>query len=263
MQSITSPANSRIKDVVRLQRQARRRRKTGLFCVETERDLRRAVRAGCEVMELYATAGAWDAEPLLGEAAGEAECFTVSDPVLAKAAYRENPSGFVAVLRARRLALEETPLGDPPALLVCSGLEKPGNLGAILRTADAVGCDAVLVDRADADLFNPNCVRASTGAVFGVPIVCAEADGLIAWLNKRSVTICAATPEAERPIDGVDLRQPFALVVGSEAEGLADCWRDAAGVTASIPMHGRTVDSLNVSVTAALLLYEAKRQRRE
>ncbi len=262
MQTITSPANGRVKQLVRLQRRARSRREAGLFCIETVRDLTRATGAGFDVAEFYATDRAWQTEPALRRAAADAACFTVTDDVLAKAAYRENPSGFVAVLRARWLTLGDLRLGATPALLVCSGLEKPGNLGAILRTADAIGCDAVLVDSAEADLFNPNCVRASTGAVFGVPIVCAEVDELIAWLNGAGVTVCAATPEAERTIDKVDLRQPFAWVVGSEAEGLTERWRAAAGVTASVPMRGRSVDSLNVSVTAALLLYEAVRQRR-
>lgn len=263
IQRLTSPANPRIKGLVRLQQKAAERRKTGLFCVETPRALSRARAAGFAVRALYFDPAAWADEGLRTALAAEGcQLFEVTPAILAKVAYRQNPEGLLAVVEARPHTLADLAHLERPLFVVCSGLEKPGNLGAILRSADGAGVDAVLVDQPNLDLFNPNCVRASTGAVFSVPVVAAEGDALRAWLRARGVRMLAATPEAESLYTAVDLRGPLAVVMGSEAFGLDAAWRAVADLPVRLPMLG-LADSLNVSVAAAVLMYEARRQRGE
>jgi len=258
MTTITSPSNDRVKDVVRLQRQSSERRKTARFCVEYQRDLQRAIAGGFRVAELYHC-------PAMGPGPAEIEAATlieVSEPVLRKIAYRENPEGFVAVVEARSRSFDAIDLeAGPPLIVVCSGVEKPGNLGAVLRSADAAGAAAVFVDSPDFDLYNPNCIRASTGAVFGLPVIRESPTALRDWLKANDVLMLAATPEAKLTYLSLNLRGPTALIVGAEAQGLSPFWHDAADLGVSIPMNGRAADSLNVSVTAAVLLFEAMRQR--
>ncbi len=259
MLQITSPSNPRVKQLVRWQQRGAERRRTGRFCVETWRSLTRAVDAGIAVEAVYATAEVWAAWPAEVDV-GAAERVVISPAVLAKIAYRQHPIGFVAVLVAPPRALADLPSPAAPLYVVCSGLEKPGNLGAILRSADGAGVTAVLVDQPDVDLFAPQCVRASTGAVFSLPVVGAPIAALVEWLQARGVQLVAATPDAAALYTAVDLTGPTALVMGAEAEGLAGGWRAVADVPVRLPMHG-TADSLNVSVAAAVLMYEAARQR--
>lgn len=249
---LTSLANPRVKRVVRLREQSGERRATGLFCVESRRELDRAAAAGFQVVDLYCC-------PELYRGDAPKDACRVTEPVLRKMALRENPEGLVAVVKARECSWHDVPDGAG-LFVVCGGLEKPGNIGAILRSADAAGAAAVLIDSPDFDVFNPHCIRASTGAVFGVPVVCDTRENLLAALRQRGVQIVAATPEAATPYTRADLKRPTAFVMGGEAEGLAPFWKEAADVKVSIPQRG-TVDSLNVSVTAALLLFEAVRQR--
>lgn len=263
MAIITSLTNPRIKNVVRLQQQARHRRQHGLFCVESARELQRALDAGFKVAEFYvcdeliADRGI---DALIDRAEASQKGERVNTAVLEKLAYRENPEGFVAVMRWRHVGLDTLPTEAGEWFIVCSGLEKPGNVGAIVRSANAAGATAVLVDNPTSDIFNPNAIRASTGAVFTTPIVCAEADELIAGLRGRGVRLIAVTPEAGQRHTDADMTGPLALVLGAEAVGLADVWREACGGGVSIPMHG-TVDSINVSVAAAVVMFELGRQR--
>lgn len=256
---ITSLTNPRVKELVRLQREASARRESGLFCVESLRELERARDAGFKIQELYLC------PPVVEENGLEcpiprADGVEISRAVLEKVAYRQNPEGFIAVLRAKTATLEDVPADGRELMVICAGVEKPGNIGAILRSADAAGVAAVLIDNPAFDLFNPNCVRASTGAVFSVPVVCAEPRVLRDELKRRGVQIVAATPEATTPYARADLTRPTAFTLGAEAQGLDDFWRKAADTAVAIPQTG-TVDSLNVSVTAALLMFEAVRQR--
>jgi TrmH family RNA methyltransferase len=261
MQPITSPANPRIKELTRLSRPAMRRQ-TGLFLLETTRQLTRALDAGCDLLELYVCDELLSDRSIVRRAAErDITPVPISQRVCEKLAYRQNPQGLIAVMRAVNRALEQLEPAGTPLLVVCSGLEKPGNLGAIIRSAEAAGAGALLIDDPDADLYNPNLIRASTGAVFSLPIIRDTTDRLMDWLGKHGVMLTAATPEADVPYTQVDLTGPTALVVGREDQGLDQAWRDAAGQQVSIPMVGR-VDSLNVSVTAAVLLFEAARQRR-
>lgn len=258
MAQITSPTNPRVKQLVRLQRESAARREAGAFCIESTRELARALEADLVVRELYVCDDMIGALPEAGPAA---QRVAVSRSVIEKAAYRENPEGFVAVVEARSTSLDQIDADGPELILIASGLEKPGNVGAILRSADAAGATAVFIDAPDFDLYNPHCVRASTGAVFALPVVRADAAALARWLEDRQVTVIAATPEASLTPYGLRLRGPTAFVVGAEAEGLSDDWRQRADLEVAIPLRSRAADSLNVSNAAAVLLFEAARQR--
>jgi TrmH family RNA methyltransferase len=239
---ITSPDNPRVKEVLRL-RKSRERRRSGLFIAEGPREVERARSAGLTVRAMYF------APELLAWDEGE----EVSARVLAKMAYRAEPEGVLAVV--------EIPQRDVPAdatlILVAVGIEKPGNLGAMARTADAAGADALLVGDANADPWNPNAIRASTGAVFTLPIADVTLDGVRA-LTLRKI---AAVVDAPRRYTDADLTKPSAFLVGSEDEGLSDAWRSLADDQVAIPMRTHTADSLNAATSAALLLFEAVRQR--
>lgn len=261
---IASLANPRVKSLVRLRQRADERRAAGRFTVETLRELRRAVQAGFSILELYACPErlAENAAAIF-DLAGELGIHpvTITPAVLEKIAYRENPQGFIAVLQARSTTLAELRVVSPQLIIVLSGLEKPGNIGAIARTAEAAGASAMFIDSPGFDLFNPNCIRASTGAVFALPVVCDEPAALRDWLKARGIVTIALTPEAKLTHLHLDLRGPVALVVGAEDRGLDDAWKTRADVRASIPMRSHAADSLNVSVSAAILLFDAMRQR--
>ncbi len=260
MQKLTSTANPRVKSLARLQN-ASARRASGLFTVETARELERALDAGFALAELYLCDDVPADDVLVQQAIeNDAELIEITRRILDKVTYRQNPQGMIAVLEARHASLDELALGDPPLVVVCSGLEKPGNLGAILRTADAAGIDAVFIDSPEADVFNPNCIRASTGAVFTLPVVCESGKVLRDYLEEKDITLVAATPDAAVAHTRAPFTEASAIVLGSEDRGLDPAWRCSATCMVCIPMFGE-VDSLNVSVTAAVLMYEARRQR--
>jgi RNA methyltransferase, TrmH family len=241
---ITSVDNPRVKDVLRL-RKSRERRDSGLFVAEGRREVERAIAAGLTVTETFV------AHELVAD--WPHPHTEVSARVLAKMAYRSEPEGVLAIVEAPRHTFPV----DPTLLLVAVGIEKPGNLGAMARAADAAGADALVVADAQADPWNPNAIRASTGAVFTLPIVEAtRTDVASLALQKVAAVVDAATPLSE-----ADLRKPTALIVGAEDAGLDAHWKDIADVLVAIPMRGRTADSLNASNAAAILLYETLRQR--
>jgi TrmH family RNA methyltransferase len=239
---ITSVDNQRVKDVVRL-RAGRERRRSGLFVAEGPREVERARAAGLRIVATYF------APELLEWPDGE----PVSARVLAKMAYRASPEGVLSVVEAPAPELPR----DGSLYLVGVGVEKPGNLGAMARSADAAGADALVVADAEADPWSPNAIRASTGAVFTLPIVEASLDD-IRGLGVQLVATVVGAPE---PYTAADLTIPTAVVVGSEDKGLGEHWRKAADVSVSIPMAGRTADSLNTATAASVILFEAVRQR--
>ena len=247
---ITSVDNARVKEVLRLRR-SRERRALGLFVVEGMRELARARAAGLRIHALYS------APELMRDGLHRATldgAEEVTARVLRHMSYRAEPEGVLAVVEApqRELPAKAT------LVLVAVGVEKPGNLGAMARSAEAAGADALLVADGAFDPWNPNAIRASTGAVFTLPIVAAALDDVRALPLRR----VAAVVGAEQRYTDVDLTAPTALIVGAEDEGLSDDWRTAADSTVAIPMNGRTTDSLNASVAAGVLLFEAVRQRR-
>ncbi len=189
-----------------------------------------------------------------------AEHITVSRAVFEKMSFRENPDGWLAVFPIPSVSIRELKLGSPALVIVAELIEKPGNLGAIIRTADAAQVDAVLVCDPRVDVWNPNVVRASRGAVFSVPTVECDSRSAFEWLASQKIRLLAATPAAEAIYFDVDLRDPLAIALGTEDEGLTDFWMSHADLKVRIPMAGK-VNFLNVSVSTALLVYEAVRQR--
>jgi TrmH family RNA methyltransferase len=185
----------------------------------------------------------------------------VNERVFEKIAYRDNPDGWLAVFPLRRHRLEDLTPGDVPLIVVAEAIEKPGNLGAILRTSDAAGVTAVIACDSVTDIGNPNVVRSSKGAVFCVPVAEATTAETITWLRARGIPIVAATPQATLSYSDIDMTGPVAIAVGAEKPGLSRAWLDQADITVQIPMVGR-VNSLNVATSAALLVYEAVNQRR-
>jgi TrmH family RNA methyltransferase len=185
---------------------------------------------------------------------------TVTEEVFEKLCFGERTSGVVAVAETPRRSLDGLKLPAAPLVAVLEGLEKPGNVGAVLRSADGAGVDAAVIADPRSDLFNPNTIRASLGTVFGAGVVTASSEETLAWLRKLGAPIYAARPQAKRPYTDVDYVRGAAIVLGSEAEGLSEKWRGADVTAIALPMRG-IADSLNVSATAAVLFYEAQRQR--
>lgn len=262
-EKISSLQNPRVKQLVKL-RDRRPRDEAGVFLVEGYREIRRALEKGVALQELY-VAPEWflgENEPALiaqAEAAG-AKVFELTKEAFAKVAYRERPDGLLAVAPQWRRSLEDLKLPAAPFLLVVEAIEKPGNLGTILRSADAAGCDAVIVCDAVTDIFNPNVVRASTGVLFSVPLVVAESTQVHAWLKAKGIRTAATTPHTTNIYTQTDLRGPLAVVMGSEQYGLSEFWMKGADVLVRIPMAGQA-DSLNVAMATIITLFEAVRQR--
>lgn len=186
--------------------------------------------------------------------------YEVSAHIYNKVAYRGSTEGVIAEMKARTLTLADLRLSENPLIVILESVEKPGNLGAVLRSADAAAADAVIVCDPLTDLFNPNLIRSSIGAVFTVPTVACSSEECVAFLKRRGIRILTAQLQDSHLYYDTDMRQPTAIVMGTEATGLTNIWREAADAHIRIPMKGR-LDSLNVSVSAAILLYEAVRQR--
>ena len=264
LQSITSAQNPKIKDFLALQEKSRLRREKGLFVVEGRRELLHCLEAGFSPRTIFVCEeilGAGEMEAVLGAAGEGCTVFSVSANVYDRMAYRSGTEGVTAIMQARNLRLEQLRFrNEEPLIVVVEAVEKPGNLGAILRSADAAGADAVIVCDPLTDLYNPNLIRASIGAVFSVPMVAASSAETIEWLRSRCVTIYTAQLQDSSWYYDCDMKKATAIVMGTEATGLTGIWREAANRHIRIPMLGK-LDSLNVSVSAAVLLFEAVRQR--
>lgn len=256
---ITSTSNQRVKDTVRL-RNRRARKETGRFLVEGYREIGRAIEHGVVIRELWICPELFlgTNEPELIERASSTIVEARAD-VFRKIAYRDRPEGLLAVCEQFDTSLEHLSVGTNPLVLVVEGIEKPGNLGTMIRTAIAAKADAVIVADQTTDVFNPNVVRASIGTLFAMPLaVCSSAEA-IAWLRERDVSICAATPEGDADLWTAELQ---AVVVGAEQYGLSQTWLDEADIKVRIPMPGSdAIDSLNAATSASILLFEAVRQR--
>ena len=295
-ETITSAQNPKIKNLLLLQEKSKARKEQGLFVVEGRRELEHCLEAGytvrtifycpeivgpTEFVENYFSQGfaknqfptnsrtqqtsptdsaknqffdesrALDAEPIVIE---------IPEQLYRKVAYRESTEGIIAEVEYKSLKLSDLKLPENPLVMVLESVEKPGNLGAVLRSADAAGVDAVIFCDPLTDLYNPNLIRASIGAVFTVPTVAASSEETISFLKERGIQILTAQLQDSSLYYDIDMRRGTALVMGTEATGLTDLWRKAASAHIRIPMLGR-LDSLNVSVSAAILLFEAVRQR--
>lgn len=260
---ILSPKNPQVKALVRL-RNRRERDQTGLFLIEGYRELSRAVEAGVDIREVYSCPSLFlgDNEASLIDRAVRAGAkeIRLGEEAFRKVGYRDRPEGLLGVARQFPTSLGSLTVQPDPLLLVVESIEKPGNLGTMLRTADAAGADAVIVCEPTTDPFNPNVVRASLGCLFLVPLVIASTVETIEWLVSGNVAIHAATPSATLSIWQANYRGPTALVIGSEQYGLSDAWLARATGQIRIPMAGR-IDSLNAATAAGIILFEAVRQR--
>jgi RNA methyltransferase, TrmH family len=263
--TIASTANSRVKDIVR--RRRRRHRPDRTILVEGFEELSFAVGAGVRPTvtyfcpELAGEDAAAAHHRLLRQCADAgAEVVRVSKAVFQKMAYRQSPDGWLALLPAIATELEHLRIRPAGLLIVCESVEKPGNLGAILRTADAAGIDAVIAAGPVTDWGNPNLVRASRGALFTVPVADGDSASVLAWLRQHGIRVVATTPDSDRPFTAADMTGATAIVVGAEQQGLSETWLAGADERVHIPMLG-AVDSLNVATSAAIVAYEALRQR--
>jgi len=262
---ITSLKNPKVKRLIKL-RKRNVREKEQVFLIEGYRECLRATERGWPMEEFYFCEELFlgGNEQELLEMAREqgARLISCTEPVFRKIAYRDRPDGLLALAPQIHFRLDELGDMDNPYLLVLVGIEKPGNLGTMLRSADGAGVDAVIVCDAVTDLYNPNTVRASVGTLFTVPVLESTFEECGTWLEEHGIPLLAATPAAERSLYETDLRGPAAIAVGSEMLGLSDAWLERAEMKVSLPMRG-AADSLNVSTAAALMLYETLRQRME
>lgn len=254
MEQITSTQNPKIKHLVLLQQKSSARREEGLFVVEGQRELMHCISMGMEIDSVF----------LLEEHSQQQfptpYIYIVSPKVYEKIAYRGSTEGIIAIVKAKNTSLQQLKLKENPLIVVMESVEKPGNLGAILRSADASGVDAVIVCDPLTDLYNPNLIRSSIGAIFTVPCVACSSEECISFLKQRNIQILTAQLQDSSLYYDQDMKRGTAIVMGTESTGLTDIWRKAADAHIRIPMLGK-LDSLNVSVSAAILMYEAVRQR--
>lgn len=258
---ITSPQNQKIKDVVKL-RDRRSRDSSDLFLIEGYREILRAVEGGVQLDSLFFCPQLFlgSNEKSLIERI-EASHYQCVENVFRKISYRDRPDGLLAVAKQKHLQLEELVLKENPFLVIAEAIEKPGNLGTILRSCDAVGIDALIVSDRCTDIYNPNVVRASVGTLFTVPVVEAEGKEILPWLKAKGISIVAATPHAKINYTDAPLAGGIAIAVGTEQYGLSPLWMEQADIQVSLPMRG-AADSLNVATATTVLLYEALRQRK-
>ena len=292
IEQVTSAQNPKIKNLLLLQEKSKARREQGLFVVEGRRELEHCLEGGYEIRTLFycpeiaeegvvskisghprpdkregpagvaSGRGRSEAEAIFDTIPSAAKPLVIEIPeqIYRKVAYRESTEGIIAEVANKSLKLEDLKLPENPLIVVLESVEKPGNLGAVLRSADAAGADAVLICDPLTDLYNPNLIRASIGAVFTVPTVAVSSEDAIAFLKAKNIQILTAQLQDSSPYYDVNMRKGTAIVMGTEATGLTNPWRQAASAHIRIPMLGR-LDSLNVSVSAAILLFEAVRQR--
>ena len=273
IEQITSAQNPKIKNLLLLQEKSKARREQGLFVVEGRRELEHCLEAGFKVRTVFVCPEVMGERWPVGAGHDDnpgpspsvipgltGNLVEIPEALYRKVAYREGTEGILAEVETRTLRLEDLALSEHPLVVVLESVEKPGNLGAVLRSADAARADAVIVCDPLTDLWNPNLIRASIGAVFTVPTVCASSAETIDWLHAHGIRILTAQLQDSSWYYDTDMTGGTALVMGTESTGLTDVWRRAADAHIRIPMLGR-LDSLNVSVSAAILLFEAVRQR--
>ena len=261
---ITSTQNPKIKALIALQQKSSERRSQRLFVVEGQRELQHCIQAGLQIDTIFycptLTTPPIPNPPPRGGARGG--LFPVSPTLYQKMAYRGSTEGIIAIVKTPNLQLSDLRLSDTPLLVILESVEKPGNLGAILRSADAAGADAVIVCDPLTDLYNPNLIRSSIGSIFTVPCVACRSEDCILFLKQHGIQILTAQLQDSHLYYDTDMTQGTAIVMGTESTGLTDQWRRAADAHIRIPMLGQ-LDSLNVSVSAAILMYEAVRQREQ
>ena len=261
MKQITSVQNPFIKSLVQLQEKAKVRKQTGTFLIEGKREIELALKGGYELETILFLPEIISEREIknLVKSSG-VEIIEISKEVYQKLAYRDTTEGILAVAKSKSHQLSDLKLSENPLILVAEGIEKPGNIGALLRTADAADIDAVIIANPKSDVYNPNVVRSSVGCLFTNQIAIGTTEEVIAYLKKHNIAIYSATLQNSNSYHLENYTTPTALVVGTEATGLTEPWRTESTQNIIIPMQGE-IDSMNVSVAAAILLFEAKRQR--
>jgi RNA methyltransferase, TrmH family len=259
---INSLQNSLVKQVVKLSEKSQERKKTGWFVAEGRREVSLALQAGVGLQKLFICEELFVEDkhypiPLEGI---WGKIVYVSTQIYAKMAYRGSAEGIIAILETFQTHLDHLVPSENPLYLILESVEKPGNLGAVLRTADASGADAVIICDPQTDVFNPNVIRSSLGCIFTVGVAVCSSQSWFDWAAKNGIVTCIASVQADNPYYNADMRQPVALAFGSEANGLSDIWYVKSAVQLKIPMAGK-IDSLNVAASAAIMVFEARRQR--
>jgi TrmH family RNA methyltransferase len=259
LKQITSTQNPFIKSLVLLQEKAKTRKQSGSFLIEGKREIEIAMKGGYE-METILFLPELISETEANKLSKSTELIEISKDVFQKLAYRDTTEGILAVAKTKSLKLSDLKLSKNPLIIVAEAPEKPGNIGALLRTADAANLDAVIIANPKSDLYNPNIVRSSVGCLFTNQIATGTTSEIINFLKAQKINIYCATLQNSTSYHTQNYTSPTALVVGTEATGLTQEWREAATQNIIIPMQGE-IDSMNVSVAAAILIFEAKRQR--
>lgn len=261
-EAITSAQNPKVKELLALQEKSRTRREKGVFVVEGRRELGHCISAGFRIRTFFVCREIISDRDLNGILCQAHEPNVIELPawLYDKVAYRGGTEGVIAEVEWKDRTLDSLVIPDNPLVMVLESVEKPGNLGAVLRSADAAGADAVIICDPLTDLYNPNLIRASIGAVFSRQVAAASSEETIRWLKGKNIQILTAQLQDSRYYYDTDMTRGTAIVMGTEATGLTDIWRKNADARIKIPMLGQ-LDSLNVSVSAAILLYEAVRQR--
>ena len=262
VKTISSLQNPFIKQLVQLKEKSKLRKQTGLFIIEGKREVSLAIKGNYTLETLYYYADLFSASEAAALEAYGIDIIEISKPVYEKVAHRETTEGLIAVAKAKDLSLENLKLSsENPLILVAESPEKPGNIGALLRTADAANIDAVIIVNPLTDFYNPNIIRSSVGGVFTVPLATGSTKEVIAYLKRNNISIYSAILQESVPYDTIDYRTPSALVIGTESTGLTEEWRNDSTAKIRIPMEGK-LDSMNLSVAAGILIFEAKRQRK-
>ena len=262
MKEIISIQNPYVKNLLKLQEKARERKKQGLFIIEGKREITLAISADYEFDTILFYPDLISEDDVLHLFNANVNRIEISKEVYHKLAYRGSTEGIIAVTKAKNYSLENIQFkSKEPLILVAEGVEKPGNIGALLRTADAANIDAVLIANPKSDLYNSNIIRSSVGCVFTNQIATGTSEEIIAFLKEKNIDIYAATLQNSNEYHQENYTKSSAIIVGTEATGLSQIWREAATQNVYIPMQGQ-IDSMNVSVSAAIILFEAKRQRK-
>ena len=260
MKQITSAQNPYIKSLLLLQEKAKARKQTGTFLIEGQREISLAIKGGYHIDTLLFYPELITEKEINELVQTGTNVIEINKEIFQKLAYREGTEGVIAVAKSKSFSLSDLKLNENPLLLIAEAPEKPGNIGALLRTADAANLDAVIIANPNGDLYNPNIVRSSVGCLFTNQIATGTTSEIITFLKERKINFYCATLQNSISYHTQDYTTPSALVVGTEATGLSKEWREAATQNIIIPMQGE-IDSMNVSVAAAILIFEAKRQR--
>jgi TrmH family RNA methyltransferase len=256
---ITSTQNPKVKSLLALEK-PRERRRQQLFIIEGKKEIGLALEAGYKIGNLFYCVDIFPERDLRSLKIEDKFLVPITQEVFDKIAVRENSGGVIAVAEMKTHRLEDIQLSNNPLVLILESVEKPGNLGAILRTSDAAGLDAVIICDPQTDFYNPNVVRSSLGCVFTKQIASATSDETIAWLKANKIETFCTYLKASKPYNEVDYKRPSAIVMGTEATGLSDVWIKNSSANIIIPMQGK-IDSMNVSTAAAVVVFEAMRQR--